>query len=125
MRNAKMYLVLPAAALALGFVFLGAPTPTATAGGDADKASELLWRKKCASCHGRDGKGQTKKGKKAKVEDMTTAKWQKEVTDERMIKSMTDGIDRVQDGVKQEMKPSKLSPAEMQSLVKYMRAFKK
>ena len=125
MRSSKKYLVLPVGALALGFAFLAAPTPTAEAGG-ADKTARL-WKSKCGSCHGKDGKGDTKKGKKAKIKDMTTAAWQKEVTDARMMKSMTDGINKVEDGVKQKMKSfkGKLTEDQMKALVKYMRGFKK
>jgi mono/diheme cytochrome c family protein len=32
-----------------------------------------LWEKNCASCHGADGKGDTKAGKLTKVKDFTTA----------------------------------------------------
>ena len=34
-----------------------------------------LWKAKCASCHGEDGKAQTKTGKKEKINDMTSADW--------------------------------------------------
>ena len=122
MHTSKKYLMLPALGIALGLAFTGTPTSTADA---ADKSPERLWNSKCSSCHGKDGKGETKKGKKQKIKNMTTAAWQKEVTDERMMKSMVDGITRTQDGVKQKMKSykGKLSPEEMKALVKYMRAF--
>jgi mono/diheme cytochrome c family protein len=32
-----------------------------------------LWEKNCASCHGADGKGDTKAGKLTKVKDLTAA----------------------------------------------------
>ncbi len=125
MHSSKKYLMLPALGLALGLAFAGTPTSTADAADGADKKTQRLWKSKCSSCHGKDGKGQTKKGKKQKVKDMTTAAWQKEVTDARMLKSMNEGIKRTQDGVKQKMKSykGKLTPEQMQSLVKYMRAF--
>lgn len=127
MSSSKKFLALPVAALALGFAFLGTPTPTAEAAPPDAKQTERLWKSKCSACHGKDGKGETKKGKKQKVKDMTTAAWQKEVTDAKMLKAMNEGIDRTTDGVKQKMKPlkGKLSPEEMQALIKYMRAFKK
>ncbi len=122
MHKAMKLLLVPAFGLALGVTTLGAP-PQAAA---ADSAgAERLWKAKCASCHGKDGAGKTEKGQKMKVADMTTAAWQKEVTDEKIIKSMTDGIDTTKDGVKQKMKPVKLTEAEMKSLVAYIRAFKK
>ena len=37
------------------------------------RAAEVkeAWDKNCASCHGKDGKGETKAGKKADVKDLT------------------------------------------------------
>lgn len=127
MRTSRKFLALPVAGLALGFAFLATPTQTAAAGDGADQKTERLWKSKCSACHGKDGKGETKKGKKMKVKDMTTAAWQKEVTDARMLKAMNDGIERTEGGVEQKMKPvkGKISPEEMQALIKFMRAFKK
>ena len=101
---------------------MSGPVSTASAGGDVAR----LWNQKCGSCHGKDGAAQTKKGQKMKVKDMTTAAWQKEVTDARIIKSMTDGITQTVDGVKQKMKAyKKLTPEQMQELVAYIRGFNK
>ena len=41
------------------------------------------WDKHCAKCHGQDGKGDTKMGKKLEIKDLTDAKVQAEFTDER------------------------------------------
>lgn len=68
----------------------------------ADKKVERLWKAKCASCHGRDGKADTEKGKKMKIPDMTTAEFQK-TTDEDMKKQITEGVKTEKDGVKKEM----------------------
>ena len=56
-----------AAALTLGATH--ARAEDAPAGGAMDVPA--LWKKNCASCHGEDGKGQTKAGKTKKVEDLT------------------------------------------------------
>jgi cytochrome c553 len=69
----------------------------------ADKKVERLWKSKCASCHGRDGKADTEKGKKMKIPDMTTAEFQKKATDEDMKKQITEGLKTEKDGVKKEM----------------------
>src|SRR6185436_576071 len=42
-----------------------------------------LWEKNCASCHGKDGKGDTKMGQKAGVKDYTDAKFQAEYNEEK------------------------------------------
>ena len=34
------------------------------------------WEKSCAKCHGPDGKGDTKMGKKLEIKDFTDAKYQ-------------------------------------------------
>jgi len=73
----------------------------------ADKKIERLWKAKCSSCHGADGKGQTEKGKKMKIADMTDAEWQKKVTDDDMKKAINEGVKKEADGVKKEMDPYK------------------
>ena len=81
---------------------------------------------KCASCHGEDGKGKTKEGEKMKIGDMTTAAWQSDRTDDKMKEAILEGISRTKDGVKQEMKPlkDKLTPEQVDALVKYVRGLK-
>jgi len=81
------------------------------------------WKKNCASCHGNDGKGKTKAGRKAKVKDMTEAKYQEALTDEKMAKQIKEGMK--EDG-KDVMKPfgDKLSDDAIKALVAYVRKFK-
>lgn len=69
----------------------------------ADKKIERLWKAKCSSCHGVDGKAETEKGKKMKVADYSTAEWQKKATDANILKAIKDGVKAEKDGVKQEM----------------------
>ena len=81
------------------------------------------WENHCAKCHGADGKGQTKVGKKLAVKDYTDAKVQAELKDADMIKAINDGV--IVDG-KERMKAFKgeLSAAEVTDLVAYIRKFK-
>ena len=83
------------------------------------------WDKNCASCHGKDGKGETKAGKKADVKDLTDAKYQESFTDEQMLQQITEGM-KDKSG-KERMKPfrDKLSAEEIKALVKFVRDFKK
>ena len=108
----------------LAVLVAGLTSAVALAGPAVDKKTERTWKAKCASCHGADGKGDTEQGKKMKVKDMTSAEWQKKVTDEQMKKSMTDGIKAEKDGVKQEMESYKdtLTPEQMDGLVKHIRS---
>ena len=81
------------------------------------------WTKSCAKCHGPDGKGDTKMGKKLEIKDFTDAKYQASIKDEDMLKAIKEGV---KDGDKVRMKPAEgLSDEEMKALVTYVRAFKK
>ncbi len=88
---------------------------------------ERLWRAKCASCHGADGKAQTEQGKKMAVRDMTTAEWQSALNDAQIKSAISDGLKRDKDGVKQEMEgyKAKLRPDQIDGLVAQVRALKK
>ena len=81
------------------------------------------WENLCASCHGMDGKAQTKQGKKLKLRDYTDPKVQAELKDDEMIKATTDGV--FVDG-KEKMKAfkSEISAEEIKDLVAHIRKFK-
>jgi len=80
--------------------------------------------KGCAKCHGEDGKGETKMGKKSGAKDYTNAKVQEELKDDDAIKAIKDGY-KDKEG-KVVMKPSDgLSDEDIKALVAYMRTFKK
>lgn len=83
-----------------------------------------VYAKNCASCHGKDGKGDTKMGKKAGAKDYTDAKVQAGFSDAEALAAIKDGVKK--DG-KEKMKAfsSKVSDAEAKELVAYIRAFKK
>ena len=82
-----------------------------------------IYNKSCASCHGKDGTGATKMGKKAGAKDYTTAEGQK-WTDAEGVKAILEGV---KDGDKTKMKgfTGKVTEAEAKELVAYIRAFKK
>lgn len=48
----------------------------------ADTTAEGIWKRECSSCHGKDGKGKTKAGRRAKVKNFTDAEYQSTWTDE-------------------------------------------
>jgi mono/diheme cytochrome c family protein len=87
--------------------------PTAFGDGAASYA------KNCASCHGKDGKGETTMGKKSKVKDYTDAKVQASFTDAEALKVILEGKEKMK-GYKE-----KVTEAEAKELVAYVRAFKK
>ena len=81
------------------------------------------WEKSCAKCHGPDGKGDTKMGKKLEIKDFTDAKYQDSLKDDAMLKAIKEGV---KDGEKIRMKATEgLSDEEMKALVAYVRKFKK
>ena len=95
------------------------------AGGVSAKAADAkaIWEKDCAKCHGADGKGDTKMGKKVEVKDLTDAKVQADADDAKMTKAIKDGV---KDGDKVRMKAfSDLSDDEIKALVAYVRGLKK
>ena len=104
--------------IALSTIVLSLATGVAVAAPAAEN-----WDNLCASCHGSDGKAQTKTGKKLKLRDYTDAKVQAELKDEEMAKAITDGVKI--DG-KEKMKAFKeeISADEIKDLVAYVRKFK-
>jgi cytochrome c553 len=87
----------------------------------ADTIPEI-WKAKCKSCHGDDGKADTKTGKKEKIADMTTEAWQKEWTDAKQKEIIMNGS---KDNKKMKPFKDKLSAEEVDGLIKYIRDFKK
>lgn len=83
-----------------------------------------IWDKHCASCHGKDGKGETKMGKKLEVRDYTDPKVQEAIKDDKAIQAIKDGI--TEKG-KEKMKPfkDKVSDEETKELLKLIRSIKR
>jgi cytochrome c553 len=82
------------------------------------------YEKACAKCHGADGKGETKMGKKLGAKDYTDAKVQDEIKDEAAFKAIKDGL-KDKDGKKLMGPAEDMSDAEIKDLVAFMRKFKK
>ena len=105
----------------LPHVLLPAAAVAALGAFGADAAAN--WSEHCAKCHGDDGRGQTKMGKKLSIADLTEAKIQANFTDAQAIKAMKEGVEK--DG-KPAMKPVEgLSEADISALVPFVRALKK
>jgi len=103
--------------LLLTIAALAAATAAASA---ADGSA--LWEKNCQKCHGADGKGDTKIGKKMEIKDLTDAKYQASFTDEKAAKAIKEGI---KDGDKTKMRPFEgLTDDDIKALVAKVRAFK-
>jgi len=94
----------------------------ASAAFGADAAA--TWNQHCASCHGKDGSGNTTMGKKNNVKDYRDAKVQAAFSDGEIAKTIKEGV---KEGGKEKMKSfkDKLSDDDVKALVAYVRAFKK
>ena len=104
-------------------VAFGAAFATRTMNGEpvnvgARSAAEL-YAKNCASCHGRDGRAKTFKGKLKHARDLADSEWQGRVSDERIFNSVMNGTGKMPAYGK------KLSEQEIDSLVSYVRALRK
>jgi mono/diheme cytochrome c family protein len=107
----KRLILISAAALTLAAVSASATDAKET----YDKA--------CAKCHGPDGKGDTKMGKKLEIKDLTDAKVQASYKDEQMAKAIKEGV---KDGDKTKMKAAEgVTDEEIKALVAYVRTLKK
>ena len=107
--------------LALSFV-AAAALATAAIGRAATAADN--WDNNCAKCHGADGSGNTKIGKKLNVKDYTSAKVQADLKDADMFKAVKEGV--TVDG-KEKMRAfgGDLSDPEITDLVAYIRKMQK
>jgi len=106
------------------FAFLGLPT---LAGAVDEKAkppppppgveasTHWLYVKKCKSCHGYDGKGDTKRGIKTKANDWTKPGFLDGFTDEQLYDLTAKGIRKMPGYAK------KLDKDQINALVEYMR----
>jgi cytochrome c553 len=107
------------------FMWLAGPIGTARAD-EPDKKTGRMWKAKCASCHGEDGKGGTEQGKKMGIGDMTKPEFWKDITDDKFAKTVNDGFKRTKNGKEQEMKGLKdsLKPEDVTALRAYTKTFK-
>jgi cytochrome c553 len=85
--------------------------------------AKATWDKDCAKCHGANGNGDTRMGKRLGVKDYTDAKVQASLKDEEMVKAIKDGV---KEGGRTKMKAfTSLSDADVKALVAHIRSFKK
>ena len=90
----------------------------------ADDTADL-YVKKCATCHGRDGKGQTVMGKKLNIKDLTNPEVMSKVTDEQIEDQIKNGVKDPATGKDRMLSfKDKLTEDQIKALTKYVRTLK-
>jgi len=96
--------------------------PAAGQPGGAQGVADL-WKARCSSCHGLDGKGHTRTGAKWKIDDFTRPKWQRAMQDDEIRRTIETGVRQKRTGkVKMPAFGKKLTPEEINSLVAWVRS---
>ena len=105
-------------------VFVLAIVVIVSAGVSVAADASATWAQNCASCHGKDGSGNTMMGKKLGVKDYHDAKVQAAFSDAEAERAIKEGV---KTNGKETMKPfgAKLSEADIKALVAHIRSFKK
>lgn len=106
----------------LPLVLLAAAWP---AWGQAAPTARENFGKHCAGCHGSDGKGQTRLGRKAGAKDLTDKQSQAKLTDEDAFKGIKLGRRNAKGEEKMEAFADVLSDREITELVAYIRTLAK
>jgi mono/diheme cytochrome c family protein len=107
--------------IAVGALLLSCLLGWSARAGDVNQ----IWEKNCASCHGKDGKGETVMGRKRDVKNLTDPKDQASFTDAEAVKAIKEGMNDKDTG-KERMKAfgDKLSDDDIKALVAKARSFK-
>ena len=86
--------------------------------------AKAIYDKECTKCHGADGKGDTKMGKKLGAKDYSDPKVQAAVTDAAAFKAIKEGLKDKEGKIL--MKPTEgVSDTDIKAVVAYLRTFKK
>jgi mono/diheme cytochrome c family protein len=97
-------------------LWLGTAHPASSASSPTDAAT--IYKNQCATCHGNTGH-RTIKGKLKGAPNFDDLRWQEKVSDDHIFNVISNGHERMPAFGK------KLSEAEIQSLVTYVRSLKK
>jgi mono/diheme cytochrome c family protein len=94
-------------------------TPAAMAVLESPASAAELYAKNCSKCHGSDGRAKGLKARATGTRNLTDPQWQERVSDERIFNTINNGKGKMPGFGK------KLSEAEIDSLVQYVRGLKK
>ena len=113
-------LTLLVVSIAIGAAAINRSVVLVTETNAAPRTAAAIYAKDCASCHGRDGRGKTVKGRRKHSRNLTDAQWQDSVSDERLFNSINNGK-----GKNMPAFGKKILETEIDALVQYVRGLKK
>lgn len=88
-----------------------------------DTAIVNLFKRECASCHGEDGAGKTKAGRRAGVKDFTDAEYQATWTDEDAFKVVSTATKNGEPLRNKKPFAEKLTEEQIKLLIQHVRTF--
>jgi cbb3-type cytochrome c oxidase subunit III len=121
----RWWLAVGAAVLLFALLAIALPVRhAATNAGEVGSGESLdsaaqLFSQNCVKCHGKDGRSKGLKAKTMGARNLTDAEWQDRVSDERIFNSINNGKGHMPGFGK------KLSEAQIDSLVQYVRGLRK
>jgi len=123
MNKFAKHLAIGVALVFAALIWLDAARPSSMAAennssSQRSRTAAVIWNKECASCHGKDGRAKTFKAKFNGAKDLTKPSWQESTSDEHIFNVIVNGHEKMPAFGK------KLSQAEIESLVAYVRHLK-
>jgi mono/diheme cytochrome c family protein len=91
----------------------------------ADTTQEGIWKRECSSCHGKDGIGKTRAGRRAKVKDFTDKEYQSTWTDEEAVEVISTATKNGEELKNKKPYAEKLTVEEITLMVAFVREFAK
>ncbi len=85
---------------------------------------KALYEQHCAKCHGSDGKGDTKMGKKLGAKDYSSPKTWEGVKDDVAVKGVKEGV-KDKEGKVVMKSTERVSDADAKAMIDYMKGLKK
>jgi mono/diheme cytochrome c family protein len=89
----------------------------AVAAGAESSSGAELWRRRCAMCHGDDGRGDTQVAERTPMPDLASASWQRSRSDERIRAAIRLGGRAPMPAFK-----DRLTSEDLDALVRFIRA---
>ena len=89
----------------------------------SDTTAAGIWKRECSSCHGKDGAGKTKAGRRAKVKNFTDSEYQDTWTDEEAFNVISTATKNGEELKNKKPYADKLTVEEIKLMVAFVREF--